>query len=169
MSGLVRAAHARGLRVDVWTVGEETDMRRLLGFGVDGVMTDRPDLRQATTLAGVAFTVSKTPHVHLSRSNAWNKRSPRPVCAIVRNALRGYSALALADPPSVPSTARNTRCGVAPACAGPPEGGRTPARRRISQLTEGAPRLVRWREWQRGGEGGLGAAGAPTAVPGPAS
>jgi glycerophosphoryl diester phosphodiesterase len=42
--GLVRAAHARGLRVDVWTVDEESDMRRLLGFGVDGVMTDRPDL-----------------------------------------------------------------------------------------------------------------------------
>jgi len=42
--GLVRAAHARGLRVDVWTVDEEPDMRRLLGFGVDGIMTDRPDV-----------------------------------------------------------------------------------------------------------------------------
>ena len=46
--GLVRAAHARGLRVDVWTIDEEPDMRRLLGFGVDGIMTDRPDV-----LAGV--------------------------------------------------------------------------------------------------------------------
>ncbi len=42
--GLVRAAHARGLRVDVWTIDEKSDMRRLLGYGVDGIMTDRPDL-----------------------------------------------------------------------------------------------------------------------------
>lgn len=41
---LVRAAHERGLRVDVWTVDREPDMRRLLGYGVDGIMTDRPDV-----------------------------------------------------------------------------------------------------------------------------
>ena len=41
---LVRAAHERGLRVDVWTIDEERDMRRLLSLGVDGIMTDRPDL-----------------------------------------------------------------------------------------------------------------------------
>ncbi len=41
---LVRAAHERGLRVDVWTIDHEADMRRLLGFGVDGIMTDRPDI-----------------------------------------------------------------------------------------------------------------------------
>ena len=41
---LVRGAHKRGLRVDVWTIDHEPDMRRLLGFGVDGIMTDRPDI-----------------------------------------------------------------------------------------------------------------------------
>jgi glycerophosphoryl diester phosphodiesterase len=41
---LVRAAHEQGLRVDVWTIDQEPDMRRLLGFGVDGIMTDRPDI-----------------------------------------------------------------------------------------------------------------------------
>jgi glycerophosphoryl diester phosphodiesterase len=41
---LIRAAHERGLRVDVWTIDHEPDMRRLLGFGVDGIMTDRPDV-----------------------------------------------------------------------------------------------------------------------------
>jgi glycerophosphoryl diester phosphodiesterase len=41
---LVRAAHEWGLRVDVWTIDHEPDMRRLLGFGVDGIMTDRPDI-----------------------------------------------------------------------------------------------------------------------------
>jgi glycerophosphoryl diester phosphodiesterase len=42
--GFIRAAHARGLRVDVWTIDTEADMRRLLGYGVDGIMTDQPDV-----------------------------------------------------------------------------------------------------------------------------
>lgn len=41
---LVRAAHGQGLRVDVWTIDDEADMRRLLSYGVDGIMTDRPDV-----------------------------------------------------------------------------------------------------------------------------
>lgn len=41
---LVRRAHDAGLRVDVWTVDREADMRRLLSWGVDGIMTDRPDV-----------------------------------------------------------------------------------------------------------------------------
>jgi glycerophosphoryl diester phosphodiesterase len=44
----VRKAHDRGLRVDVWTIDDEPAMRRLLSFGVDGIMTDRPNV-----LAGV--------------------------------------------------------------------------------------------------------------------
>jgi glycerophosphoryl diester phosphodiesterase len=40
----VRAAHQLGVRVDVWTINTEPDMRRLLGYGVDGIMTDRPDI-----------------------------------------------------------------------------------------------------------------------------
>ena len=40
----VRAAHRLGVRVDVWTVNTEPDMRRVLGHGVDGIMTDRPDI-----------------------------------------------------------------------------------------------------------------------------
>jgi glycerophosphoryl diester phosphodiesterase len=46
--GFLRRAHERGLRVDVWTIDDEPGMRRLLGWGVDGIMTDRPDI-----LAGV--------------------------------------------------------------------------------------------------------------------
>jgi glycerophosphoryl diester phosphodiesterase len=42
--GLVRTAHKRGLRIDVWTIDEEADMRRLLEWGVDGIMSDRPDI-----------------------------------------------------------------------------------------------------------------------------
>ncbi len=38
----VEAAHARGVRVDVWTINEPDVMRRLLDLGVDVIMTDRP-------------------------------------------------------------------------------------------------------------------------------
>jgi glycerophosphoryl diester phosphodiesterase len=36
--------HARGIPVHVWTVDEEADMRALLALGVDGIVTDRPDV-----------------------------------------------------------------------------------------------------------------------------
>lgn len=40
----LRDAHARNLPVHVWTVNEEADMQRLLDWGADGIITDRPDL-----------------------------------------------------------------------------------------------------------------------------
>ncbi|HET7274125.1 MAG TPA: glycerophosphodiester phosphodiesterase [Longimicrobiaceae bacterium] len=46
---LVRDAHAKNLAVHVWTVDEIADMERLLTWGVDGIVTDRPD-RLARTL-----------------------------------------------------------------------------------------------------------------------
>ncbi len=39
----VQQAHALGLTVVAWTVNEAADMRRLAGWGVDGIITDRPD------------------------------------------------------------------------------------------------------------------------------
>ncbi len=40
----VRAVHRAGLFVHVWTVDTAADARRLLDVGVDGIITDRPDL-----------------------------------------------------------------------------------------------------------------------------
>lgn len=39
----VAQAQIHGVRVDVWTINDEAEMRRLIEMGVDGIMTDRPD------------------------------------------------------------------------------------------------------------------------------
>jgi glycerophosphoryl diester phosphodiesterase len=47
----VEHAHRAGLAVQVWTVNDEATARRLLGWGVDALITDRPDLMTPLVLA----------------------------------------------------------------------------------------------------------------------
>ena len=43
----VAEAHELGLKVVPWTVNEPAEMKRILGLGVDGMISDRPDLLRA--------------------------------------------------------------------------------------------------------------------------
>ena len=45
--GFLARAHGIGLAVDVWTVDDPGEMRRLLDLGVDGIMTDSPRVLRA--------------------------------------------------------------------------------------------------------------------------
>jgi glycerophosphoryl diester phosphodiesterase len=47
----VRAAHRAGVPVHVWIVDRAEDIRRLLDWGVDAVITDRPDVAVKTVAA----------------------------------------------------------------------------------------------------------------------
>jgi len=53
---LIAESHALGLKVVVWTVNKEADMARLIEIGVDGIISDHPDLlRQAASDKGIAL------------------------------------------------------------------------------------------------------------------
>jgi glycerophosphoryl diester phosphodiesterase len=41
---VLATAHAHGLPVHAWVIDDAADMRRLLALGVDGIVTDRPDV-----------------------------------------------------------------------------------------------------------------------------
>lgn len=52
----VADAHALGLQVIVWTVNDAADADRLIGWGVDGLISDRPDrMRGAMQRRGIAL------------------------------------------------------------------------------------------------------------------
>ena len=47
----LRQAHDLGLAVIPWTVNDPADMERLIAWGVDGLITDRPDRLRAVMQA----------------------------------------------------------------------------------------------------------------------
>ena len=44
---LIRAANELNLAVDVWTINDPKKMLEMMALGVDGIITDRPDVLQA--------------------------------------------------------------------------------------------------------------------------
>ena len=55
----VKEAQALGLAVVVWTVNTESDMRRMMALGVDGIISDYPDvLRRVAGEQGYALPVA---------------------------------------------------------------------------------------------------------------
>ena len=54
--GSIAEAHSLGLPVIVWTVNDPKDMSRLIDMGVDGIISDRPDvLRTVAAGKGIAL------------------------------------------------------------------------------------------------------------------
>ena len=54
----ITEAHSLGLPVIVWTVNDPKDMSRLIDLGVDGIISDRPDLLR-TVAAGKGITLPR--------------------------------------------------------------------------------------------------------------
>jgi glycerophosphoryl diester phosphodiesterase len=55
---LISESHKLGLSVVVWTVNKPEDMARMIDMGVDGIISDRPDLlRRAASEKGIALPV----------------------------------------------------------------------------------------------------------------
>jgi glycerophosphoryl diester phosphodiesterase len=44
---LLKLAHSMGIEVQVWTINDADEMRRLLDLGADGIMTDKPSMLKA--------------------------------------------------------------------------------------------------------------------------
>ena len=56
----VQAAHRAGVPVQVWVIDRPEDIRRLLDWGVDGIITDRPDIAVPTVAGYVRATSPAT-------------------------------------------------------------------------------------------------------------
>lgn len=63
----VEYAHAAGLGVQVWTVDDEPSAHRLLAWGVDALITDRPDVMVPLVRA---FNAAREPEASLSAAQA---------------------------------------------------------------------------------------------------
>ena len=49
-AGFVRRSHAAGKKVYVWTVNDPVSMSRMISLGVDGIITDEPEMARQVLL-----------------------------------------------------------------------------------------------------------------------
>lgn len=61
-SRFVEHAHSQGVEVHVWTVDDADEMETLLDLGVDGLLTDRPDVLRAVLRRRGAWNGQGAPH-----------------------------------------------------------------------------------------------------------
>ena len=55
-AAVIDEAHRLGLTAVVWTVNKPADMARMIDMGVDGIISDRPDLlRNVAAEKGIAL------------------------------------------------------------------------------------------------------------------
>lgn len=72
---LIRRAHRLGVRVVVWTVDDPRTMHELLDMGVDGIITDQPDLLRSVMISrGIWTPMSGAP----TPENPGPRTGPRP-------------------------------------------------------------------------------------------
>lgn len=82
---ILRRARSLGLRVIPWTVNETSDMERLLDWGVDGFITDRPD-RVRTLMLQRGMPLPPTGNSIPGGSTASSVSPPAAVLARTRTA-----------------------------------------------------------------------------------
>lgn len=62
VDGVVEHAHDAGVRIIVWTVNDPHEMHRLLDVGVDGIITDRPDVLREVLIARGSWLAPQSRH-----------------------------------------------------------------------------------------------------------
>ena len=68
---VIGRAHELGIRVVVWTVDDAATMRSLLDAGVDGIITDRPDVLREVLVSREQWTRPDVARGEVSPPTAW--------------------------------------------------------------------------------------------------
>jgi glycerophosphoryl diester phosphodiesterase len=71
---VIARAHELGIRVVVWTVDDPATMRTLLDAGVDGIITDRPDVLRDVLISRDQWT----PPAPLAQGREVTRPAPAP-------------------------------------------------------------------------------------------